>query len=71
LGELVLVGDFVLPPLTGAERRDFQTLHFDFGVPLDPRVERDIAHFTALHIPLGASSAVAATRIVPIAVLLS
>jgi hypothetical protein len=30
LGELAVVGDFVLPPADGEASREFQTLHFDF-----------------------------------------
>ena len=47
LPPLSAIGDFVVPPLDGAETRDFQTLHFDFGLPLDPKVEGDVARYTA------------------------
>ncbi len=40
LPPLSVIGDFVVPPLDGAETRDFQTLHFDFGLPLDPKVNQ-------------------------------
>jgi hypothetical protein len=43
LPPLSVIGDFVLPPLDGGETRDFQTLHFDFGLPLDPKVEGSLA----------------------------
>jgi hypothetical protein len=46
-----IVGDFVIPPVDGAPSRDFQTLHFDFGLPLDPKVAQDVACYTALHVP--------------------
>ncbi len=67
----VVVGDFVLPPLDGPPTRDFQTLHFDFGVPLDPRVPKDLGRWTALHVCSGASPVTAATRLVPLRGLLS
>ena len=34
---LSVIGDFVVPPADGEATRDFQTLHFDFGVPLSVR----------------------------------
>jgi hypothetical protein len=68
---LSVVGDFVLPPSDGPPSRDFQTLHFDFGVPLEPKVPRDVGCFTALHIPSDAGTVSAVTRIVPLAALLS
>jgi hypothetical protein len=64
-----VIGDFVLPPLDGGESRDFQTLHFDFGLPLDPKVDGDIARYTALHIPAGVTGVRAVTRLVPLAAL--
>lgn len=70
LAPLSLIGDFVLPPPNGQSSRDFQTLHFDFGLPLDPKVERDLGLYTALHIPPGFRGASAATRLVPLAALL-
>lgn len=50
---LAIIGDFVLPPADGPPSRDFQTLHFDFGLPLIPVLPADLARFTALHIPAG------------------
>ena len=70
LPPLSIIGDFVLPPLDGAATRDFQTLHFDFGLPLDPRVAQDVARYTALHIPADVTGVQAATRLVPLAALL-
>ncbi|MFZ0042555.1 MAG: hypothetical protein WAK93_14685, partial [Solirubrobacteraceae bacterium] len=35
LEELTVIGEFVLPPIDGGPTRNFQTLHFDFGLPLD------------------------------------
>lgn len=67
---LCLIGDFVLPPPDGEESRDFQTLHFDFGVPLDPKVEQDIGRYTALYIPNGLGRVSSTTRLVPLARLL-
>jgi hypothetical protein len=69
--DLDLIGDFVLPPVDGLPTREFQTLHFDFGLPLDPKLEQDLARFTALHIPRGLGSVSAVTRLVPLAGLLS
>ena len=63
--ELAVVGDFVLPPIDGPESRDFQTLHFDFGVPLDTKVEHDVGRHTALYIPSRAERVSAVTRLVP------
>jgi hypothetical protein len=59
LGPLSIIGDFVLPPLEGPKSRDFQTLHFDFGLPLDPKVNQDVARYTALYIPAGAPGYIA------------
>lgn len=33
---LAVIGDFVIPPMTGPPSRNFQTLHLDFGLPLAP-----------------------------------
>jgi len=71
LEDLVVIGDFVLPPLDGRQTRDFQTLHFDFGLPLDPKFDQDVARYTALHVPSGVSGVSAVTRLVPLARLLS
>ena len=67
---LEIVGSFVLPPPDGRESRDFQTLHFDFGLPLDPGSEVDVGRFTALHIPVDFDGVWAVTRLVPLAALL-
>src|SRR5580704_19001195 len=71
LGPLSIIGDFVLPPLEGPRTRDFQTLHFDFGLPLDPKLDQDVARYTALYIPSGVGSVSAVTRLVPLAPLMS
>jgi hypothetical protein len=68
---LTVIGEFVIPPLDGPSSRDFQTLHFDFGLPLDPKVSRDIACYTALYVPECAVGVTAATRLVPLESLLS
>jgi hypothetical protein len=67
---LAVIGDFVIPPLDGQVSRDFQTLHFDFGLPLDPKVEHDVARYTALYIPSLVADVSAVTRLVPLAALL-
>src|ERR1700733_532950 len=63
---LTVIGDFIIPPPNGPASRDFQTLHFDFGVPLDPRIAQDIARYTALYIPQADVSVTAVTRLVPL-----
>jgi hypothetical protein len=71
LDPLSIIGDFVLPPVEGRETRDFQTLHFDFGLPLDPRVDQDVARYTALYIPAETVAVSAVTRLVPLHALLA
>lgn len=66
-----LVGRFMLPPADGPASRPFQTLHIDFGVPLEPRVPATVGRFTALHVPADVPWTVAATRLVPLAALMS
>ena len=70
LPPLSIIGSFVLAPLDGAETRAFQTLHFDFGLPLDPKIEQEVARFTALYVPANAARVQAATRLVPLVALL-
>ena len=70
LPPLSIVGDFVIPPLDGAATRDFQTLHFDFGLPLDPKVAQDVARCTALYVPTDIADVQAVTRLVPLVALL-
>jgi len=70
LGPLLIIGDFVLPPAEGPKTRDFQTLHFDFGLPLDPKVDQDVARYTALYVPASAPDVSAITRLVPLGALL-
>jgi hypothetical protein len=61
---LEIIGDFVIPPVDGPPSRDFQTLHFDFGVPLVPAPATDVALYTALHIPAAMPRSAARTRLV-------
>jgi hypothetical protein len=68
---LGLIGDFVLPPRRGERSRDFQTLHFDFGLPLAPKVPQDVGRYTALFIPSGVLPVSAVTRLVPLSRLLA
>lgn len=68
---LAIIGDFVVPPPGGPPSRGFQTLHFDFGLPLIPRVPVDVARFTALHVPAAAPGSPALTRLVPLDALLA
>lgn len=68
---LAVIGDFVIPPPDGPPSRDFQTLHFDFGLPLVPVVPADVARFTALHVLAEAPPNEAITRLVPLRPLLA
>jgi len=70
-GPAELIGDFVLPPHEGPQTREFQTLHFDFGLPLDPKVEHDVARYTALYVVADRDRVSAVTRLVPLAGLLA
>jgi hypothetical protein len=45
-------------------------LHFDFGLPLDPKVEQNVARYTALYVPTDVADARAITRLVPLVALL-
>jgi Taurine catabolism dioxygenase TauD, TfdA family len=71
LPPLSIIGDFVVPPLDAGETRDFQTLHFDFGLPLDPKTEQEVARYTALYVPAGVTGVRAVTRLVPLMTLFS
>lgn len=64
------IADFILPPPDGEATRDFQTLHFDFGVPVRPLRDQDVARYTALFIPRSAAGVTAVTRLVPLDALL-
>jgi Taurine catabolism dioxygenase TauD, TfdA family len=61
---LGVIGEFVLPPPDGEPTRDFQTLHFDFGLPLHPVRHQDVARYTALFIPPWLCRVTAVTRLV-------
>lgn len=65
-----VIGDFILPPHDGEASRDFQTLHFDFGVPLRPLRDQDVARYTALFVSRSAVGVTAVTRLVPLDTLL-
>lgn len=67
---LSVIGEFILPPLDGVATRPFQTLHIDFGVPLRPVRDQDVARYTALFVPHCAAGVSAVTRLVPLAALL-
>ncbi len=63
---LSVIGEFILPPPDGEATRDFQTLHFDFGLPIRPQHDQDVARYTALSIPRSAVGVTAVTRLVPL-----
>jgi hypothetical protein len=67
---LSVIGDFILAPRDCTATRDFQTLHFDFGVPVRPLHDQDVARYTALFIPRSSVGVTAATRLVPLDALL-
>ena len=64
---LEVVGDFVLPPLSGQASRDFQTLHLDFGLPIDPEAGCDVGLYTALYVADIGQRVAAQTRFVTLA----
>lgn len=63
---LEIIGDFLIPPIDGPPSRDFQTLHFDFGLPLVPAARSDVARYTALHVAHDSPPSEARTRLVPL-----
>jgi hypothetical protein len=67
---LEVIGDFVLPPVSGRASRDFQTLHLDFGLPIDPEAECDVGLYTALYVADIGQRVAAQTRLVTLAGLL-
>jgi len=69
--QLEVIGDFTIPPRDGPPGRDFQTLHLDFGLPVDPVGPGPVARCTALFAPFGGPGGAAATRLVPLAPLLA
>jgi hypothetical protein len=66
---LETVGEFTVPPV-GAIRREFQTLHIDFGVPIEGCEAVDVARFTALYVDSRQPPTTALTRVVPLRALL-
>jgi hypothetical protein len=68
---LSVIGDFILPPSNGEATRDFQTLHFDFEIPIRPLRDQDVARYAALFIPRSAVKVTAVTRLVSLDALLS
>lgn len=67
--ELDVVGEFTVPP-AGALRRDFQTLHIDFGLPVVSCEALDVARFTALYVDSRHPATTAVTRVVSLRALL-
>jgi hypothetical protein len=70
LPPLSVIGSFVLAPPGSGDTRDFQTLHFDFGLPLDPKLEQEVARYTALYIPAEVKGVRSVTRLVSLVALL-
>jgi hypothetical protein len=66
---LEIVGEYTIPPV-GALRRDFQTLHIDFGVPIQESEAVNVARFTALFVDSRKPATTALTRVVPLRALL-
>jgi hypothetical protein len=67
---LEAVGEFTVPP-PGAPARDYQALHIDFGIPVEPRRPVHVARFTALYVDSDRPATSARTRIVPLRPLLA
>jgi hypothetical protein len=63
-------GEFLVPPPDGPPSRDFQALHFDYGLPIDPVGPGHIARYTALHIPVELPVSGAVTRLIGLDALL-
>lgn len=70
IAPLTVVGAFTLPP-PGARRRVYQALHIDFGLPVVPGRQTDVARYTALYVDQARRRPLAATRIVPLRELLA
>ena len=68
---LAVIGEFIVPPPDGEATREFQTLHFDFGLPLNPQCDQDVARYTALFVPRSAVGVTAVTRLVRLEALLA
>jgi hypothetical protein len=69
LPDLEVVGEFTVPP-PGAVQRDFQALHFDFGLPKLAGPPVTVSRFTALYLDGQRGGSGSATRIVPLRALL-
>jgi hypothetical protein len=69
LPELEPVGEYIVPPL-GAIRRNFQALHFDFGLPILAEKPVDVVRYTALRVDASQPGPKAVTRIVSLGPLL-
>jgi len=69
-GPMSIIGSFVVAPPDSGETRDFQTLHFDFGLPLVPKIDQQVARYTALSVPADVTGVQAVTRLVPLVALL-
>jgi hypothetical protein len=67
---LEVVGEFTVPS-AGAVQRDFQALHFDFGLPKLAGPPVAVSRFTALYLDGHRAGSGSATRIVPLCPLLS
>ena len=67
---LQVVGEFAIPA-DSAQARDFQVLHFDFGLPLVARQARDLAHYTVLFLADEDHPTRALTRLVDLEQLLA
>jgi hypothetical protein len=67
---LSVIGNFILPPPDGEANRTFQTLHFDFGLPVHPQRDQDVARYTALSVARSAVGVTAVTRLVALQALL-
>ena len=63
MAPLHTVGQFTIPP-PGAQQRDFQALHMDFGLPVVPDGAVDVARFTELCVARDRGPTTALTRIV-------
>ncbi|HEY1650400.1 MAG TPA: hypothetical protein VGG09_00830 [Acidimicrobiales bacterium] len=70
LAPLTIIGTFELAPFDSEETRDFQMLHFDFGLPIDPKIEQEVARYTSLYVPADVADVQAVTRLVSLVALL-
>jgi hypothetical protein len=63
MSPLTVVAEYTMPTIE-APGRDFQALHFDFGLALGLAGHAEIARYTVLHVDASSESSSAATRIV-------